>query len=818
MTGCQKSTVIRALFTLLIFLIIAASFLMPARREITALAAVSSGSSGAAAAIESLKDRPHTWLLKLRDPSVEPSLPGTAVMERQELPGMLVVKPQRGEQEASWLKRLRDMPDVEYVQPSGKVTVLASAVPNDPERPKQTYLEQIRAVQAWKIVNGASAVTIALVDTGVDLNHPDLKGNLVPGTNLIHPGHSPQDDNGHGTNVAGVLAAVGNNGIGTTGTLWKARIMPIKALDETGNGDENQLGAGIMYAVKHGAKIVVLSVGLYRSSPYMKDIVAYAESQGVLLVAASGNDALTYGTKAAVKYPAAYPTVLAVGGVKPDSKPEPRSNPGSEIDVTAAWNVYTTAVGGGYKAEEGTSMAAPQAAAVAAMIWTRNPGLKPYQIRDLLRQTAKDVGKTGWDAATGYGLIQADKAVLTKWKDDAFEPDESKTQAAFFPLQTRISGSLTGGKDRDWYMIDAPYDGTLSLQFQGLISSGDPMPPLRITHHESNAAKESLDVKIGNKTVDWAVRKGKNYIELQLDNRTLDTILPYLLTADFQIGRDSYETNDKVYEAFTLAPRSQSVTGTFHQTGDKDWFGVTFTRGGTLNLQVETDSVRIDPAIDLQRTGEQLALIDDNGDGAAERSSAITVTPGKYYFRVYNAAADEASPVAATYKLTVDWLTKYDDPNEPNNAPYASTFLRPGAGYSGVVGKEGDTDWFQLRLAEKSYVTFKLWDIPADRAMRIEVFDKKQRALFTLKPEKRASLAVGGRMADPGTYYIKVISDKPFNHQYYRFKAESDPLVAGYRDIGGPWAAGMQWTARFPRVMPDRAATVRSLPRWFTRQ
>ena len=377
----------------------------------------------------------ESWLLKWRDtpPAVVPA--GTRVISRQaEMATDIVVPEGSRENVSQWLEELRANDKVAYVQPNERVHVLASAQKrveaNDPYLSRQAYLDLIGAKKAWNTVHDQTDITIALVDTGVDFNHPDLKNILLGGVNLLEPSQRPQDDNGHGTNVAGVLAASGNNGAGIAGILWRSRIMPIKALDKDGAGDESKLGEGILYAVRKGATIVVLSVGLYRYSAYMRDIVQYAESKGVLLVAASGNDGMQLGSRVAVEYPAAYPTVLAVGGVKPNGQPEPRSNSGPEIDIAAPWNVFTTALGGGYKEEEGTSMAAPQAAAAAALVLMVNPHFKPYQVRELLRQTAKDIGNPGIDEATGYGLLQIDKAVTAELKPDAYEPNDTRDRMA----------------------------------------------------------------------------------------------------------------------------------------------------------------------------------------------------------------------------------------------------------------------------------------------------------------------------------------------------------------------------------------------------
>ncbi|WP_181438525.1 S8 family serine peptidase [Paenibacillus sambharensis] len=737
-----------------------------------------------------------TWLVKWQGAEAggRDELPFTVMLGSQPEAGVSIVRPAPGVDKDKWLTTLAAMPEVEYVHPNGTVELLSSpspasaAVPNDPAYDQQRYLKQIGADKAWKLAREQIDFKIALIDTGVDLSHPDLKDNLVEGTNLVTKGKPPADDNGHGTLVAGVLAAVGNNAKGTTGVLWKAKLMPVKALDSKGQGEEDRLGEAILYAVNNGAKIIVLSVGLYRHSPYMSDIVDYAESKGVLLVAASGNDGQLLGSRAAVKYPAAYPTVVAVAGVTASGSPEKRSNPGPEVDIAAPWQVYTTALGGGYKREEGTSMAAPQVAAAAALLWAASPELKPYQIREQLRQSAKDIGAKGRDDWSGYGLLQVDELLAAKLTVDGFEPNDTRRAAAQLPLGKMRPARLTGGTDADWYKLNLKQDGILHLRFKGTQQEGAAMPPVRITLYDDNGQVEEADVRISDRTMEWQVRPETAYIEVRLADSAKKTILPYQLTAQLKPAADAYEKNDKPYEAFTLSPVTQTLTGTFHQKGDRDWYSLTLTKAGTIRVSADTDTARIDPAFMVQRAGEREALYDENGDGEAEHSGTIAVKPGKYYIRVHNAAAAEASPVTGTYTLKLEVETRFEDPNEPNDQYYSSTVLQPKIVYKGVIDTSEDQDWYQLRLDGSHIVTLSLDEFPNNREMKIEGYDKRQKLVFTAKSEPGKRSVVTNQLLQPGTYYVKLTADRPFADSLYKFTMNADKLVAGFRDIEGHWA------------------------------
>ncbi|SDS97105.1 Subtilase family protein [Paenibacillaceae bacterium GAS479] len=527
-----------------------------------------------------------------------------------------------------------------------------SAAPSDPGLSKQAYLKQIGAREAWSKVRPQSSVTIAVVDTGIDLNHPDLKPNLLQGVNLQNPGSPAQDDNGHGTSVAGVIAASGNNAAGITGVLWKARLLPVKALDEDGYGDEKQLGEGILKAIEKGARIVVLSVGLYHSSPYMREIVDLAEKKGVLLVAATGNDAERFGSKTTIKYPAAYPTVLSVGGIGPDGIPEPRSSRGSEIDLAGAWRVYTTEMGGSYHYEEGTSMAAPQAAAAAALLWAKYPDLKPYQIRSLLRQTTKDTAPGGFDVVTGYGLLRMERALTEKYKPDPHEPNSSSAQAAAMPLGKQLSAELNGTSDSDWYRLDSPYDGVVTLQLRQLLSNGQSPKTIELLLEQpgGNIKKE---LKLSNHNVEWNVKKGVNRLRLRLKGSAAKSKLPYLLSTSLRMKADSSEPNDRSTEAASLPDRTQSLRGTLHKLGDKDWYSIRVEAEGLLRIQLDAGTMRMDPAFAYRKAGGTEAEVDYEGEGTAETSPQIRVSPGIYYIRVWDASEPLASYAAGFYTLGI---------------------------------------------------------------------------------------------------------------------------------------------------------------------
>lgn len=651
-------------------------------------------------------------------------------------------------------------------------TVFAAQA-DDPFLTKQSNLQQIHMSEAWDVTQENTGMTIAIVDTGVQLSHPDLKPNLVKGVNLIQPSLPPEDDNGHGTNVAGIIGAVGNNDRGVAGMLWKTRMMPIKALEADGSGDEQKLGEGIRYAVDHGAKIVVLSLGLNKYSAYLSDIVKYAEERDVLLVAATGNE----GNR--VKYPAAYPTVLAVGGVTENGQIDPRSNTGLEIDVVAPWNVFTTGLGGSYENKDGTSMAAPQVAAAAALIWGRNPEMKAYQIRQWIRQTADDLDASGWDSSTGYGSLRVDRLLTEPFSLDMYEPNQRKDQAKSISISKKTAAAFAGGSDTDWYYMDAPYDGTVNVTFDI-----DPGQTVNIQHTDASGVLTSKSAQNGQ-TVPFKVTKGRSYIQLQLKDRSFSSMVPYQWTTSFETYRDPFEDNDKQYKAYVLPARSQTIKGTFHQYHDADWFEIPVEQSGSIRVTLSTDTARIDPVLLVQRQGERSVTVDSGDDGVTESYELSEVFPGSYYIRVTNVKEYE-NPIVGEYTLKIEYNAKLIDPNEPNNRSYQATAVSLGMPYNGLLDKSNDIDWYQFRIEEDSYVQIVVSEIPSQVQIYMTLFDGTLKSMAGSMNDFADNQKLSGRF-DPGTYYVKLTSNQPFDNRMYQLLVDSKPLTGGYSDIRGHW-------------------------------
>lgn len=336
-------------------------------------------------------------------------------------------------QAARSIAELTRDPNVIAAQEDGYVHAVIE--PDDTYWGQQWGPQKIGAPYAWEITTGDSSVIVAVIDTGADLAHGDLADRLwanareVPGNGLdddgngqiddIHGwqfGHDAlgtpyesndvNDDHGHGTHVTGIIAAHGNNGQGIAGIAWDCRVMIVKVLDQNGDGYYSDVANGLVYATDNGAHIANLSLGGPDKSPIMEDAIAYANARDTMVIAAAGN------AGSAVLYPAAYPGAVAVAATDQNDQRLWFSCYGPEVDLSAPGSsIYSTCMGNGYCPKSGTSMAAPHIAGLAALLRSHYPDYPAAQILHRLKTTAQDVDAPGWDPYTGWGRIDARRAL-----------------------------------------------------------------------------------------------------------------------------------------------------------------------------------------------------------------------------------------------------------------------------------------------------------------------------------------------------------------------------------------------------------------------
>jgi thermitase len=281
----------------------------------------------------------------------------------------------------------------------------ADITPNDPNYYKEWHLTKISGPEAWSTTTGSSQVTIAIIDTGVDGTHPDLASKMVPGWNIYNNNSDTSDVYGHGTGVAGVAAALSNNGTGVASVAWGSLIMPIRISDTSGSASISNIANGIRWAADHGARVANVSFYPIASSSTIGSAAQYLQSKGGVLTVCAGNSG-------AFDSSSDNPSILVVSATDQNDVLASWSSTGNNVDLSAPGvNIYTTARGGLYGSGSGTSFSSPIVAGLAALVLSVNPGLTPAQVTNILKASPDDLGSTGWDSSYGAGRVNAARAV-----------------------------------------------------------------------------------------------------------------------------------------------------------------------------------------------------------------------------------------------------------------------------------------------------------------------------------------------------------------------------------------------------------------------
>ena len=340
-------------------------------------------------------------------------------------------------------------------------TTSFAATGGDPLLDQQWGLTAIGAPSVWSVTRGAGN-TVAVIDSGSG-PHPDLDANLDAGRTIFgfidSVGVLDIDNAGHGSHVAGIIAAVANNAIGGSGVAPQSRILPIRVLDAQGSGDSKDVSKAVRYAVDSGTKVINLSLGGATESTSLTAAIQYAVDRNVLVVAAAGNGA----ADSPPKWPAASDLALAVTAVDRNNSVTSFDQRGDYIDLAAPGASILSTASNDYKIQSGTSMAAAFVTGAAALLFAAQPSITAAQVRDVLQRTATDIGAPGRDTTFGYGLINlvaafAELDVMFPKIITASHTTEGHVGA--FAIGTASTSLATATSQ--WYRCTAPGEATTS--------------------------------------------------------------------------------------------------------------------------------------------------------------------------------------------------------------------------------------------------------------------------------------------------------------------------------------------------------------------
>ncbi|WP_125666540.1 S8 family peptidase [Paenibacillus baekrokdamisoli] len=257
-------------------------------------------------------------------------------------------------------------------------------------------VQEIKAPQAWSLTTG-HRIKVGVIDTGVDFSHPDLRYSLARGINLLNRAALPHDDNGHGTHIAGTIAAA-NQLRGMIGVAPRSIIYPVKAFDNNGSAFVSDIVLGIEWCVRNRVDVINMSFGMKTRSKSLLNAVNNAYNAGIIIIASSGND----GKRKSIDYPARYPQTIAVGATNRLRRVAPFSNRGHYIDIYAPGDkILSSWLRGKYNEMSGTSMATSHVSGAIALLLAHRPGLSPGEIKSILKRSMLPLRGTKTPRVTG---------------------------------------------------------------------------------------------------------------------------------------------------------------------------------------------------------------------------------------------------------------------------------------------------------------------------------------------------------------------------------------------------------------------------------
>lgn len=456
----------------------------------------------------------------------------------------------------------------------------------DPKVSEQYYIDMLNLNKAHQLA-GKNKVTVAVIDQGVDMKHPELKGKLLPSYNAVNPMNQGTPDF-HGTHVSGIIAGNKNNGIGGFGVNPNVNILPIDVFDRGYGAYDYAIADGILHAVEKGAKVINMSLGGPMKSPVIEEAIKKALEKNITIVAAAGNDGADIAS-----YPAAYEGVISVGSINSEKKLSDFSSYGPSVDVVAPGDeVYSTLYDYEKKSSfvkmSGTSMASPMVAGVASLLLSKHPNLTPMQVEYILEHTTEDLGDKGFDVKYGNGLVNPVAALnfdikklpnLTN-KELTVKEILEKAEEVDLAKTSIINGAITKPFEEKWYQtevkageyIQFSLEGAKQFDYKLLINSPDGKEKVDVNkvlngksegklYKVPSSGKLTFAVKDVNGSYDDSKSQlskynlsVKKYTELPKDESTLEA--PIDLKLPYKSGKENFtligEEGDDDYYRFSV--------------------------------------------------------------------------------------------------------------------------------------------------------------------------------------------------------------------------------------------------------------------------
>ncbi|MFN3652489.1 MAG: S8 family serine peptidase [Armatimonadota bacterium] len=664
---------------------------------------------------------------------------------------------------------LRRNPAVRVAEPS--YLLRTSLVPNDPNFSSLWGLHNasdtdIDAPEAWNRTTGSDQVVVAVIDSGVDYNHPDLRDNIlrdgssrVVGYDYANNDSDPMDDHGHGTHCAGTIGARGNNSIGVVGVAHRVKIMPLKFLDASGSGYTDTAIQCIDFARTRGARIMSNSWGGGGYSQLLLEAIQRARDAGILFVAAAGNggdDGVGDYNDWEPHYPANYnawsDNVISVAATQRDDALCDFSNRGFEsVDIAAPGeSILSTARGGGYTYMSGTSMATPHVAGAAALVLSVEPRLTVGELKEQLLSSVDYPDPLSGQVRTGRLNVNGALTGGGTPLGDTFEPDDTADTASILGMGITQQHSFHIGGDEDWAWFQITTSMSLELATTG--TTGDTVLEL----YGPNSSSQLLA-----SNDDWGgsrfsrielprLAPGSYYVRVREYWRA--PMEAYRLDLTLQPLGDAFEP-DNTADTASILESGRSQLHSFHVAGDEDW--ARFTVTSLSSLQLATTGPIGDTVLELYGPGSSSQLLASNDDWGDSRFSLISIlqlVPGTYYVRVRER---HGSPIAEYgLHLTLQWPS---DAFEPDDTADTASTLRSGERQQHSFHTGLDEDWARFTVTYPSSLELATTGTTGVTVLELYGPDSSSQLLASDNdwgdsPFARIELP---RLA-PGTYYVRV--------------------------------------------------------------